>query len=32
VFERVVRRALVDHIDKLGLLPDGQHGSQSTLH
>ena len=29
VFERVVRRALVAHIDKLGLLPDGQHGSRS---
>ena len=29
VFERVVRRALVHHIEKLGLLPDGQHGSRS---
>ena len=29
VFERVVRRALVKHIEKLGLLPDGQHGSRS---
>ena len=29
VFERVVRRVLVDHIDKLGLLPDGQHGSRA---
>ena len=34
MFERVVRRVLVRHIDKLGLLPDGQHGSsamRSTL-
>ena len=29
VFERVLRRVLVSHIDKLGLLPDGQHGSRS---
>ena len=29
VFERVVRQALVTHIDKLGLLPDGQHGSRA---
>ena len=29
VFERVVRHALVKHIDKLGLLPDGQHGSRA---
>ena len=34
VFERVFRRELVQHIDRLGLLPDGQHGScamRSTL-
>ena len=34
VFERVVRLALVDHIERHGLLPDGQHGSRgrrSTL-
>ena len=29
VFERVVRHALVAHIDKLKLLPEGQHGSRS---
>ena len=29
MFERVVRRSLVAHIDKLGLLPDGQHGSRA---
>ena len=29
VFERVVRQALVKHIDKHGLIPDGQHGSRS---
>ena len=29
VFERVVRQSLVAHIDKLGLLPDGQHGSRA---
>jgi hypothetical protein len=29
VFERVVRKALVHHIDQLGLLPEGQHGSRS---
>ena len=29
MFERVVRRALVEQIDKLRLLPDGQHGSRS---
>ena len=26
VFERVVRRALVEHLEGNGLLPDGQHG------
>jgi hypothetical protein len=26
VFERVVRKALVTHLEKNGLLPDGQHG------
>ena len=26
VFERVVRKALVKHLEKYGLLPDGQHG------
>ena len=26
VFERVIRRALVSHLDEQGLLPDGQHG------
>ena len=29
VFERVVRLSLVDHIEKLGLIPDGQHGSRA---
>ena len=29
IFERVVRRALVRHIEKLGLLPVGQHGSRA---
>ena len=29
IFERVVRKVLVKHIEKLGLLPDGQHGSRS---
>ena len=29
VFERVVRQVLVRHIEKLGLLPDGQHGSRA---
>ena len=29
VFERVVRKALVAHIEKLELLPDGQHGSRA---
>ena len=29
IFERVVRRVLVRHIDKLGLLPDGQHVSRA---
>ena len=29
VFGRVVRRALVAHIDMMGLMPDGQHGSRS---
>ena len=27
--ERVMRHALVAHIDKLGLIPDGQHGSRA---
>ena len=34
VFERVVRRALVSHLDSHNLLPDGQHGfraMRSTL-
>ena len=34
IFERVLRRALVSHIEKNNLLPDGQHGSRpmrSTL-
>jgi hypothetical protein len=34
VFERVVRQALVNHIENLGLIPNGQHGScarRSTL-
>ena len=34
MFERVFRHELVQHIEKLGLLPDGQHGSRgrrSTL-
>ena len=34
VFERVVRRALVSHLDNHHLLPDGQHGfraMRSTL-
>ena len=34
LFERVLRLSLVAHIEKLGLLPDGQHGSRvqrSTL-
>ena len=26
VFERVIRRALVDHLEKNSLLPEGQHG------
>ena len=26
VFERVVRKALIDHLEKNGFLPDGQHG------
>ena len=26
VFERVVRKVLVDHLEKNGFLPDGQHG------
>ena len=30
VFERVIRHALVAHIDKLKLLPEGQHGSRSN--
>ena len=29
VFERVLRRELVTHIERLGLLPDGQHGSRA---
>ena len=29
VFERVMRRVLVDHIERQGLLPDGQHGSRA---
>ena len=29
VFERVVRQSLVTHIERLGLLPDGQHGSRA---
>ena len=34
IFERVLRRVLVRHIERQGLLPDGQHGSRgmrSTL-
>ena len=30
VFERVLRQALVDHIDQHDLLPHGQHGSRAT--
>ena len=29
IFERVLRKALVAHIEKMNLLPDGQHGSRS---
>jgi hypothetical protein len=29
VFERILRKVLVKHIEKLGLLPDGQHGSRA---
>ena len=29
VFERVVRQALVVHLEKHGMLPDGQHGSRA---
>ena len=29
VFERVVRLVLVKHIEQLGLLPEGQHGSRA---
>ena len=29
VFERVLRRELVQHIERHGLLPDGQHGSRA---
>ena len=29
VFERVLRKGLVTHIERLGLLPDGQHGSRA---
>jgi hypothetical protein len=31
VFERVVRRALVSHLDSHDLLPDGQHGFRAML-
>ena len=34
IFERVLRKSLVTHIERLGLIPDGQHGScamRSTL-
>ena len=29
IFERVVRKELVNHIERLGLIPEGQHGSRS---
>ena len=29
VFERVLRRVLVRHIERQGILPDGQHGSRA---
>ena len=29
VFERVVRRSLVSHLERHGFLPDGQHGFRS---
>ena len=29
VFEQVIRRALVNHLDAQGLIPDSQHGSRS---
>ena len=29
VFERVMRKALVSHIESSGILPDGQHGSRA---
>ena len=29
VFERVLRKYLVDHMDKLGIIPDDQHGSRA---
>ena len=29
VFERVMRKALVKHIESSGILPDGQHGSRA---
>ena len=31
VYEIVVCHALVAHLEKHGLLPDGQHGSRTTL-
>ena len=32
IFERVLRKALVCHIEHHGLLPDGQHGSRALRH
>ena len=29
VFERVLRKVLVSHIERLGILPEGQHGSRA---
>ena len=29
VFERVLRKGLVSHIERLGILPEGQHGSRA---
>ena len=29
IFERILRKELVKHVEKLGLLPDGQHGSRA---
>ena len=29
IFERVLRKSLVTHIERLGLIPDGQHGSRA---